>query len=216
MLLKEVLDKKIPNLRTSQKELDRNNDSFSQDKWRKLGGGLQSRTYNYLPRQTAVKVANITGSDDPTYQFLRVVLKHQDNPYFPKIYSVRKYKLKPTESSRRAINNHKLIITMEKLGKFTSFDIKQLEKTIGVKFGRFFGKSMSDEEASKHLQTKLFRDPQWRLKLRRTTKDAYLRQALRLLEPLFNHYRSDMHFGNIMLRGIGPNKHLVFIDPITQ
>lgn len=211
MLLNEIMSKEIPGLRQSKKELDRGNDPLNKKKWNKLGGGLQSRAYSPTNTNNAVKLVNIAGTKDPSYQFIRMCSKHQDNPYFPKIFKVTKYPL-AAGLSKKVLNTDKLVVTMERLERFISSDIIKVEQAFGIRFGNFI-KNMTDEEASRYLQTKLFKDPTWRAGVIKTTKDPHLKQAMRLLEPLFRHYQPDMHFGNIMMRGIGENRHMVFIDP---
>jgi hypothetical protein len=210
MKLNEVLTKEIPNLPQSEKKLlDRGNQPLNtKGKWTLLGGGQQARAYNSYPKNNVVKLANITGPDDPVYQFLRVCLKHQDNPYFPKIYNVKKYKLN-TDRSTKVINKYKLVITMERLRHVTLADTKLLERLFGLSFKKF----QDDRTAGKFLRS-MFYDQGWRQELIKNTKDVKLKQALKLVEPLFRHYQGDMHLGNIMLRGTGSGAQLVIIDPV--
>jgi hypothetical protein len=47
------------------------------------------------------------------------------------------------------------------------------------------------------------------------TVDPELKKAMKLLEPLFRNFGTDMHFGNVMVRKTGQGSQLVFMDPIT-
>jgi hypothetical protein len=56
-----------------------------------------------------------------------------------------------------------------------------------------------------------FQNPEIRREMIRSIQEPNLKQALRLLEPLFRHYTPDMHGANIMVRGT----QWVFIDPVS-
>ncbi len=184
MKLFEVLSKRHPNIPQASKDPM---DPLHPPSWDYIEGGQQSLVYSTKHPNVVVKVAYTkTGTQDPTYQFLRVILNHQDNPYFPKVYHVKQY---PSY----------LIITMEKLSPMTNADYPLLQQTVG-------SISLSEFEQIFHDSTKL-------KQLIKTTNDPELRQALRLMAPLFQHYDPDMNPGNIMIRPTP--RHIVFIDPIA-
>lgn len=58
-----------------------------------------------------------------------------------------------------------------------------------------------------------FNNPKFRKHIQQSTNNKFLKQALRLLEPLFKHYDPDVHQDNIMQR---QNNQFVFIDPISH
>jgi hypothetical protein len=106
-------------------------------------------------------------------------------------------------------------VVMERLYK-TTID-KQRLKDFGIDNltlkNMTFSKHSSENIISERIFRTAFSDPKIRKHIYNTTKDKNLKQALRLLEPLFKHYWPDMHIGNIMQRS---DNHLVFIDPVAQ
>jgi hypothetical protein len=102
MLLNEILYKDIPNLRQSTKPIY---DILDNKNYEIVGTGAQAIAYLHkkFPGKI-IKTIQIHGPHDPSYQFLRLILKHQDNPYFPKIFSVKMYKtIKTTYGERGAM-----------------------------------------------------------------------------------------------------------------
>ena len=64
----------IPNIRTA----------------RHLGAGIQGFAKQLISRPNVVVKIAITSRDDAYEQFVRLALAHQDNPFFPKITTVKK------------------------------------------------------------------------------------------------------------------------------
>ncbi len=199
-LITEELSKPIRDIHKSHKELCRVPDST---RWNQLGvSGLQAKAYQQasnLGKDVVVKVVRITGDSDPAYQFLRLCQNHQANPHFPKIYSVKEYQNKGGSST--------LIITMEKLYRIPD-DNKLLYK--------LFGLTPADIDLT--LNTLLYTFDEVELRKEIVTKTQYqsLKQAMRLLEPLFRHYLPDIHQYNIMCRKSSQGTVLVFLDPIQS
>ena len=52
--------------------------------------------------------------------------------------------------------------------------------------------------------------------VRQRTNDPYLKEALRLLEPIFNRGNADLHFQNMMVRLKSGNEQLVLMDPVIS
>lgn len=235
MKLFEILDKSIKGLRTSNKEVQ---DTIRNTNQRVIGIGAQAIAYLHqkFPNQI-IKTIQISGTNDPQYQFLRLCLKHQNNPYFPKIFAVKQYKTKDVSRKERSdkfselqgeygepfddipneAQKYTLFVVMEKLQPFSHMGIF---RQLGV------NPTPDDmtprDKQSLRLTSGLNRtdimirmamsNPIFRKKVIMTTPDPKFAQALRLLEPLFKHYSPDLHTGNIMIRG---SNQLVFIDPIT-
>ncbi len=196
MRLDEVLDKSIPSL----KHVKQRKGSFDADNIKNLeqiGYGVQSDVYHHKPTNAVVKILTISGTHDPSYQFYRMVLKHQDNPYFPRIYSIKQYD----------VDSPFMIVTMEKLQPLNEKDNVKFMKLSGM----LVKKGESNDSRRKQIKD-YWTNPANRLHLLQTTSDKYLKQAIRLMEPLFRYYRPDVHFNNIMIRS--PNQ-FVFIDPIN-
>ncbi len=189
-----------------------------------IGVGRQAIAYlhNKFPGKV-IKTVNISGEDDPVYQFLRLCVNHQGNPYFPKIYAYKSYKnslpdgisyrdfqqLMPGEYPPE-YKSHQLIIVMERLVKIS--DDRDLAVKLLVQSNIISPKSI-DPTIEMRMLYKVFGNKVTRRNLYNRTNDAHLKQAIRLLEPLFHTFVEDMHLGNIMLR-TSPTPHLVFIDPV--
>ncbi|MGZ8891233.1 MAG: hypothetical protein ACXW0J_07520 [Nitrososphaeraceae archaeon] len=210
-VLSEELTKEIPTLKQSKKELGKAHYPLNPRKWQKLGvEGQQAAAYMPGNKDVVVKKINIAGPNDPVYQFLRVCKQHQDNPFLPKFYSIKMYPLPEVRAGQRQRYKYKLIVTMEKLYHIGKAMYPLLEKLFGVKFDDI----ASAESTSKQLKYRYFGTESWRKELINNTSNSELKQALRLIEPLFKHYHSDMHIGNIMIRRTGSLPQFVISDPV--
>ncbi len=228
MLLNEILDKPSTKVKYSNKPVS---DILSTKQHEVKGGGAQALAYFHkkFPGKV-IKTIQVHGYSDPSYQFLRLAMKHQDNPYFPKIYGAKMYKTAFVDYTPRgamfddidpqgdfspppSLMDYTLYVVMEKLSPLsdiTDEDLKRfgIERFVDTRVG--IKKHISDRVDVKFRQA--FLDPKWRLHMITVAKDPNLKEALRLLEPLFRHFEPDMHLHNIMLRGT----QWVFIDPITH
>lgn len=203
MLLNEILNKTHPDIRSSSKPMPRgrNLEYNTPKNWENVGRGQQSNVFTHpLHPNKVIKVTvALNDVEDPTYQFIRLCKSNQDNPYFPKIYNIKKY-----PSGDESV----LVISLEKLKPLDVSDFEKLKQVMSIPF-------VSDDD--KHGSTvggihHSFQSQTVRRYIMKNTPDTQLKQALRLLEPLFRHYGPDMHLGNIMKR---TNGQIVFIDPIT-
>lgn len=226
MLLNEILSKSIPNLKQSSKAVT---DLWTSKQHSVIGVGAQTMAYLHkkFPNKV-IKTVQISGTNDPSYQFLRICLKHQNNPWFPKIYTVKEYnsiqqQYRPRwnqydnlnigfddkEGVPPSIQQKTLIVVMEKLQPIP-------KESITFDFIRQH--FSFDHRMYKTLQLKsptallfdLFNGDYSKI-IYNNTPDDNLKQALRLFVPLFKHYDGDMHPQNIMMRH--PNQ-VVFIDPV--
>ncbi|MCK9369749.1 hypothetical protein M0R04_07585 [Candidatus Dojkabacteria bacterium] len=199
-LVTEQLNKPIGDIHKSTKVLAKVPQS---NKWNQIGvSGLQAKAYQQaskLGKDVVIKVVRITGDSDPSYQFLRLCHNHQTNPHFPKIYSIKEYQNKGGSSV--------LIITMEKLYRIPD-DNKLLYY--------LFGLMPNDIDLTLSTLLYTFDELELRKEIATKTQHASLRQALRLLEPLFRHYLPDIHQYNIMYRKSPRGPTLVFLDPIQS
>lgn len=207
MLLRELLTKQITPIRTARKSVDDVSDPTDfkwlegggydlPKKWEKLGYGAQTSAFLHTNSGTAVKVLYVEGPQDPAYQFLRLCLQHQNNIHFPKIYTYKQYKTKDPDVS-------KIIITMERLYKITSSNVNIVSHLLNTAIRTPTSLKLDMKDAS------------FRKQLIENAKTPELKQALRLLEPLFHHYIEDMHMGNVMLRQNGSDYEVVFNDPVS-
>jgi hypothetical protein len=203
-----------------------------------LGSGMQAIAYMHKKFPSKViKTVNISGSSDPVYQFLRICINHSDNPYFPKIYAYKQYitsgdedgisyadfqSTAPGEYPPEFKDKH-LIIVMERLFPLDAnidLSIKALQQCsiLPNDILSALKQVYPDADASNvdplWLIGNTFDDPTKRKIVYNRTKDPHLKQALRLMEPLFANFTEDLHSDNIMLR-LGPTPHPVFIDPVV-
>ena len=172
--------------------------------WKNIGNGTQAEVFTSNKHPTkAIKILfAYSGIEDAGYQFIRLCLNHQDNPHFPKIYNIKQYPEGP--------NEHRLLIVMEKLEKVKKSDIGLIEQLIGMKIA-----NNSDIRNTSGELNEIFENPKLRKEIIQNTKYPSLKEALRLLEPMFRHYSPDMHLGNIMIRQSPNGPEVVFIDPLN-
>jgi hypothetical protein len=238
MKLKDLCEKKIE-MPTSK---GKTSGMFQSSGLSYFDAGIQAIAYLHqkFPNKV-IKTLNISGENDPAYQFLRICKNHQDNPYFPKIYAYKLYDNSYDEDDKsrfkqfRAISGYRgsppdwkdkiLIVVTEKLEELKKNQriVIPLLQQVGIlppdltKL-RYIDhtKPNNQGEIMPPLRaiSRSFEELEDRKRIYNTTQDVQLKQAIRLLEPLFNSYYPDMHEGNIMLR-LNPTPHLVFIDPVT-
>lgn len=202
MLLCEILSKPIPNLKTSKVRINPRWDD-NQDKLLSMGKpGLQSKAMYHSPSRSVVKHTNMhMQQEDPSYQFLRLALQHQDNPYFPKVHKIKGYDINGRTTQT--------VSKMERLYPMAWDDVKKFLTVLGIDphpYGSFDTIGLNNSIYAN------FKKPEWRVKYASRSPDANFKKALRLLEPLFRHYGPDMHFDNVMVRG---NGEIVLLDPVT-
>ena len=99
----------------------------------KIGSGFEAEVYAAKDGATIIKELWIKESieTNASYQYINMVMSHQDNPYFPRIYNAKLY------TSKREDDTHsKLIIQMEKLVEFdtskTEHLLPQLIAQLGI------------------------------------------------------------------------------------
>lgn len=202
-----------------------------------LGVGYQTVTYfrEKFPGKV-VKWAQITGTSDPVYQFLRLCLNNQNNPYLPRIYKAKHYSDPHKNFDPNTFQNDKLedeiytimpkthkgvvIYVTEKLKHLTNKDLKELsyygiseESKQQLLNTSWIKKVQNDFKVNDLMIFSLaFQYPNIRKEMKNATVDPHFKNVLRLLEPMFNSYRIDTHVNNFMCRD---NGHLVFIDPVS-
>lgn len=207
-----------------------------------LGTGIQAIVHKYKNRPNTVIKINLTLESDPYEQFLRLILNHQNNPFFPRIYAVKKYPINRLdyESYQHLVKtsggtpdfmdsdildnmDSLIIVVMEKLiplekidpmvikGWFDMLNVVDLPDFEKVKK---FINSPRHAESAYHMLAEVLNDASARWLIIQNTKHPKLKDALRLLGPLFNRHRSDIHDDNIMARLTSTGPQLVITDPI--
>jgi len=149
--------------------------------YRHVGDGFYSEVL--VGKNDVIKLAY----DDPAYDdYLRYVLANQNNPYFPKIYSVHRYK----DTVRWESIDNKPNITVVKMER--------------LQYG-----TQKQRRFSSNMMKKAGNDVRWQVPL--SIDGRYERQAAKVLGELFTKHREDLHTGNVMFR----NGHTVIIDPVA-
>lgn len=188
----------------------------------KIGSGVgaqvgESSIYKDKDHQgVVVKVVRIRNLSDPYYRYVRMVEQHQNNPYFPKIYGFNIYHSDPNQAEEfenyyGAGEHYILYVFTEQLYPL---------HTLGDKKARNFleqnGLAIEPNWKLKddYNLRKRFQHADTRKNIRQQTVDPKLRDALRLLEPMFKKFGNDNHVENLMYRRTSKGPQLVFIDPL--
>jgi hypothetical protein len=193
-----------------------------------IANGVQAIAYAHKQKPgTVIKVSAITGENDPVYQFLRVCINHKDNPYFPKIYKAKKFNLskisddgleyleKQTNFDMEPIHNNKLYQIILVVEKLHECNIELLQSHMERLNLMNLIKRYTNPRWQKRIDIATnvaFDKKEFRLAIRQTTSDKQFADAMRIMEPLFTKFRSDLHLGNFMVRD---NGELVLNDPIA-
>jgi len=195
------------------------------------GEGAQAKVYNTgLGMVTKVAVLDEElGLNDPAVNFLDIILEHQDNPFFPKIYHARVYR------DKEGIKDPVLLVQMEKLmsivdpkivdavsGLFDQLGIgtKEISKEF-KQHVKQYGKSTANVLTRTRALNNKIRDgwmlenPKAIAKLGSRSKNPQFREAVKFLTPAFLKHGNDLHHGNWMVRLTGSGPQLVIIDPFA-
>lgn len=192
-----------------------------------INNGIQAMVYAHKKKPNSViKIISIEGTKDPAYQFLRICVNHPNNPYLPKIYAHKIYRteqmslddieeleknpafdFEPVQEGRP----YQLFLVVERLQEFpaTHLDTFLQQLNLYPLVNRFAQTRKTTLEIGFRM---MFQDTQGRSILRRYANDKNWANALRLLEPIFAKHESDVHIGNLMLRG----NQTVLNDPVTR
>jgi hypothetical protein len=200
-----------------------------------IATGTQAIAYYHKTHpNTVVKVAAVSGEGDPIWQFLRICINNQKNPYFPKIFNYKIFNLKSITDEEEAYlennpefeylpihDNRKMQILMvtERLNEITAPEFEQSLSKLGLDKLINYTKRKWQPGYSYPLTTdliwKMLMDKEvGRRYLRSESSDKHFSDAIRLLSPLIATGRmyADVHLGNMMLRKDG---QLVFNDPLA-
>ena len=197
------------------------------------GQGIQARVYK-TGSGVVTKVAVLDdelGLRDPAVKFLDIILQHQDNPFFPRIYHARVYR------DKEGILNPILLVQMEKLMSMTDPKIEDaaagLLDQLGIgtselspKFKEYVKRSewskptkriMTKTSAlnNKLMSASMKGDTKAIARLGSRSKNPQFREAIKLLAPTMAKEGSDLHHGNWMVRLTAAGPQLVIIDPFA-
>lgn len=167
-------------------------------KAKELGAGAYATVYQHPKYKTvAVKVSE---EGNHILKYIEWALQHQDNPYVPKVYGVRRFVNRG--------NNEYFVLFLEKLKDYSRLRNTTKASILRRHVGDFMDQQDKIEDffweiPTKHIITRLrkMKSP--------SPQVAYLLQAL----EFFHRRRAyDLHDGNVMLRG---KYQIVFTDPLT-
>lgn len=167
-----------------------------------MGSGLQA-TVSKTKSNTVVKKASVSNDIHPErdayVQYVKLVSENQGNPFFPHIYKARLFKQQPEEGAE--IGRMYIVVHMERFHEMRdekiSDSIQELVKSLGI--GNLTDRSFDDSAS--------------RFAIAEETSNPQLRDAIFLMEPLFQQFGSDLHIGNFMVRLTSTGPQLVFADP---
>jgi len=206
--IKHVRVKTLPNLRGRDEKPNK-----------LMGTGTSAQVFAGGDANTVVKeIGNYEKPDnDPHYHYIDMVMSHQDNPFFPKIYSAKVYEVVGVEGNMYNNDEATMVVQMEKLTSFDSTKtqhlLPQLLKQFGISINDMDDNeafinaaNMSDVERShnanqaqgadandnlgKILSTK-FRTAGGRQELMNSTTNPQLRQALSLTHDIIEKLKHD-------------------------
>lgn len=180
-----------------------------------IGEGGYAKAYKSKDNiHHVVKVANLSGMGDPYLSFIRILLRNQDNPFFPRIYSAKICKT-PTNASDFFITPNIFIVEMETLMPLNKKVIEESSRYLLKQAGFEF----SDEDDFRRISRIILDSTstnEKRHELRERSKNPQFVKALDALEFLFNRHMVDTHSDNWMIRLTQFGKpQLVIIDPVA-
>ena len=185
---------------------------------------------------TVIKTIQLISKEDATLGFVRLCMNNQNNPFLPKIYKAKIYNVQRMDDKEREQlyslidpgdtppdeGQYVMLVVMEKLYPIHSEQNKQT----AIQLLRELGVLSKDPEMD-YVNIVGTRDTlggtrqsfdthKRRQNLRTFTPNPQFRQALRLLEPLFNRAEPDLHKKNIMLRKTAEGPQIVLVDPVIS
>ena len=183
-----------------------------------VGSGIQSTVYDFKTRPGTVnKLARLTGLDDAYLHYVALVLKHQDNPFFPRITNAKLLRLPELHSD----DSYWLAVQMEKLVPLGQGNMKdsavKILNSLGLDDDQFDKANWTQANGNFTYDAVLrsfFDSKHNREMLASRTSNPQFKEALELMEPLFRKHRSDVHDSNVMMRLTGYGPQLVFSDPL--
>jgi hypothetical protein len=178
-----------------------------------LGYGIQGKAYNH-PKQpnSVIKTAKIEDPENDAYvEFIKLAMKNQDNPFFPRIHSAKIIKAGSLTTYKPAgAAPYKLVINMEKLQPYLYSNVTDAAQGMFQRLGVPEKVAQSTEAGALFNYLTNARN---RNMLAAATKNSQFRRALDLLEPHIRKFGHDLHAGNWMIRLTGHGPQIVILDP---
>ena len=177
-----------------------------------LGSGSQATAHPHPKDPTKIiKYVDLWKSNpanDPHVQWIDLASKHQDNPFFPRIFNTKTVRHQDT-------NKVTLIVVMEKLHPIA--DMWNASEKLGDAANQMInrlGIDVKDAAGDGYGLAIYMSSSERRKELRNKTKNPQFKEALTVLEPLFRKHGTDLHNENVMVRLTGVGPQLVFVDPL--
>lgn len=164
-----------------------------------IGHGISSVAFPSKKPNTILKTSYHESSNDPYFQYLKLVLDNQDNPFFPRIYNAKTYE----HTTRKGRPVVALVVEMEKLISPRHPKMRDTMPHLYEQVGLNYSVDQRDE----------WNNPTFIKKVQQKTTNPKFAEALQLLSPYFNKFKSDLHRKNIMVRLTGSGPQLVVTDP---
>ena len=180
-----------------------------------IARGQTARVFKSTKPGAVVRIGFLRSLDDPYLNFLKLILEHQDNPYFPRIYNAKLYRTgEKTGGAGDPV--FQLIVEMEEL---LPVDDPKIADAMTHKL-----KELKVLPPNLSLSGHIAR-PKANIAIRQAfdhktdmiinqTPDEQFAEALRVLQPLMYQHGLDLHMDNIMARLTGTGPQLVLVDPI--
>ena len=190
-----------------------------------LGKGWQARAYQTDPG-TVTKSVRFAHPSDGHIQFLVTASKHQDNPFFPRIYEMRTHKTNEPELNI-------LHVEMEKLHPLTQENFREaatmLFKNVGAEISDKAVSMMRDDpkatRSSLPDETKIVYDAHYfdnflhlpytkQQKILSKVKNDKFVEFVEIMKDMIKDQPTDFHSGNFMVRLTSHGPQLVLVDPL--
>lgn len=167
----------------------------------------QANTYDIGRPGTVIKKIRIEHEGESIVEFFKLIMQHQDNPFFPRIYNAKMYQ-------NPKAGGLTLIVEMEKLRELTDKMLVDTSTHILNQMGFEVTREMFDKTWNLALQVAGKLDtPAGRDELKKMSKNPKFVEALDLIEGGLARHGSDLHHQNMMLRLTQHGPQLVLIDP---
>lgn len=193
-----------------------------------IGSGAFAEVYEGKKPGTVIKHAV---NDSSYFQFIQVALENQDNPFFPRIYNVKLYKVSSIDPKTRRVRTdiregRQMLVEMEKLIPLRNDKVRDVVSHLVDQLG--FEKEPypnnlkhADERTKENIQltrTLVFgtSTKEARNKLRERSQNPNFVEALDALENLFNRNMTDTTMDNWMIRPTMHGPQLVLTDPFAS
>jgi hypothetical protein len=181
-----------------------------------LGKGVEASAY-HTGQGTITKIIGIDPDESPkvssAIRFLKLILQHQDNPFFPRIYNAKLYRNRNYKGMRDAME-YFIMVQIEKLIPFSQKNIEDIIPALFKQIG------INDDEEWNFKQIRDYKyafigaDTAFLQKTAARSKNPKFKEAIELLVPYFKQHGMDLHHGNMMIRLTPHGPQLVLTDPL--